>query len=189
MNRFWRVLLLSFMFHSLSGAATEVVWFDFRLNHSYADLEMSCDNFFIGSSLYFAAEIDSGKLTHAALHNTHRGEARDKAIQLSADTLAQIELYQDLQGKYWIKKLPLDATLFKWVLFHIPRGTFPQECLLPQALKSISLAPIVFEFDIKDLEEFRFSSSKRSSVTGLRQDGEKYDAKIQLVEQEFKDDK
>ena len=181
----WKILFAGMLVHSSIWAATDVIWIHFQLNHSYADLEISCNSVRTGTSLYFAAEVENGKLTSAVLSNTHWSDARTKSVKLGPDTIKQIEVFQDSKGKYWVKKLPLDGALLKWILFNVPPGTFPQLCLLPQPLKSISVSSVSFEFDPQDIEEFHFATSKNISVTGVRQDGSAYSAKVQLIEQEF----
>lgn len=107
------------------------------------------------------------------------------SLLLTQEELSQIELFSDSQGSYWVKKLPLNDRLLKWMLFMASHG-LPQICALLQKLQTISPAPITFEFEPEDLEEFQIGHSRKISFSGRLMDGDAYRAKMQLVQRKFR---
>ncbi len=179
MKLFGTILILILRYPS--AWATDVVWIQFQVNHSYSDSTISCVSSRRGNPLFFAAEVDNGKILRAAFHTTPNP---GRSLFVNLDEHPGIELFTDSQGRYWLKKLSLNGRLLKWALYSASHG-IPIICGLPQPLQSVSPAEVTYEFDPNEIEEFQFGYSKKSSVTGLRVDGKAYQAKLQLIQREF----
>ena len=166
--------------------ATQVVWVQFQLNHTYSDSTTNCESARMGSPFYFAMEIENGKATRAAFNSNMRPRGEDSRTVLTHDELKEIEFFLDSQGRYWVKRLPLTSRLIRWILFVTPQWGVPQFCVLPQPLKTTSPGSVLFEFGPEDLEEFQFAHSRKISLSGARLDGGAFRAKMQLVQREFR---
>lgn len=181
---YFRYLVIGFVISS-SLWATDVAWILFQVNHTYNDSTINCESARRGNTLYFATEIEEGKPTRAAFNSNLQPRGKDDTLTLTQEELSQIDLFSDSQGRYWVKKLPLNDRLLKWMLFMASHG-LPKICVLPQRLQTISPAPITFEFEPEDLEEFQIGHSRKISFSGVLLDGDAYRVKMQLVQREFR---
>lgn len=166
---------------------TDVLWLRFNINHTYKDLSTSCASVKPGGEVLLAAEHEDGKLGQVVLSNTPNLWPYSyiyKNLKLPSDLIARIELFKDSKGRYWIKKLPLEGYVLRWILYW---GTERYSyCPLPQPLWTISPAPVTYEFETGGIEEgILISYSQKISFLGQRSDGEKYEATMQLVQREY----
>lgn len=172
---------------STVASATDILWIHLNLNHSYHDVSTACSSVRPGGDLYFAAEHESGKFTRVVLSNYPYEWPFTfiyKKLELTAHEMSRIELFKDSKDRYWLKKMPLDGRVLRWILYWASERN--SLCPLPQPLQTIVPATVDFEFETDDINAgIALSYSQTISVSGIRSDGQTYDAKMGFVQREY----
>lgn len=183
-----KIIVLFALSLAAASQATDVLWIQMNVNHSYKDLSTSCKSVKPGGDLIFAAEHENGRLTRVVLNNFPYVWPYTyiyKSIELTKDQVSQVELFKDKKDRYWVKKFPLPGHVLRWILYWATAHF--SFCALPQPLWTISPSPVTYDFETEGIEEgILISYSQKLAFMGQRSDGEAYEATMQLVQREYK---
>jgi hypothetical protein len=172
-----------------NARAVDITWVKMDINFAYQDLSKSCYPQKSADELYLATEHEGDKISRIVISNyiyVWPYKYIYKSIELNREEIADSKLYRDAKDRYWIKNLKLNENSLKWILYWIPQKY--GYCTPSQPLKTLSAAPVLYEFETEGIDEgILISYSKYFSFSGQREDGQNYTAKLRLVQKEFKE--
>ena len=95
------------------------------------------------------------------------------------EELSGIDLFQDLNGNLWLKKLTSNPRLINWILWHAE--TRDSWCVPSQQLKTLGPMPHVFEFDTDELgTTYTKSFARPQKFKGALSHAGIYEVKLKL---------
>ena len=163
--------------------AADILWLKLTPGFTYKDISTACSTTHFPKTLYFGAEVDGGQANLAVLKDSTFEPVANK-IAFLKEELSGIELHQDKFDRLWMKNLTLSARLLGWVFTNA--GDSFGGCKPPQPLKTVSLAPFAFAFNVEGLgETVIFSESQLGTFKGQRKDGGAYVATVQWRQRQF----
>ena len=174
-------LLLFMALVSAGLDAAEFMTLQMHAFQRYRDADGYCESMRHDGEFILSAEIAGGKPTKVIISNfpyiwPYTYIYRSLRLLPSA-----LELTQDQEGRYWVKRLALIEPQLAWLIFW-PSERF-SSCRVPQGIVSSAPAPILFVFDTEDIDDgIHMSYSQRVDLAGHRNDGLKYETKLRLMQ-------
>ena len=181
-----KVILLA-LFWGTSVFGAEIRWIRLGLMEVYEDESVLCKASKPGEAIYFASEIENGKLARVVLSNYPKVwpyEPIYRSLDLLPQELGNIRLHRDSKGKYWLKEFPMTERMLKWMLYvGTQRSPF---CIVPQPLLSIGPVPARYEFETDGIDQgIDTSYSQRLDLTGKRADGGAFRVSVHWIQKDF----
>jgi len=162
--------------------AVEVVWMELQAGFGYRDETTACEvQSSFGNDVRLVLELEGDVAVRGRLK---RGAVLFpmKDLTLKPEELGAITLQRDPSGNAWLRRAELSERMVIW-LVHQLAGLI---CPLPQALKTVTAAPIPFDFEGKGLGvDSVVNPSREVRFQGTRKDGKPYRALLKLVQRQY----
>lgn len=166
--------LLALTFVLPLSAFADVVWMDIRADVAYRDPSTACtQKASIGSDVYLALEIQDGAVVRGKMR---RGMSMPTSeVTLTAEEAQSIQLQQDPNGGWWMKKWDASSRLTIFIMRNLG---FLGGCV-PSTVAQVDQTPVVFDFKATGLgEDLLLNISEKAKFSGKRKDGQPFKAEM-----------
>lgn len=178
-------LVFSLFLMVANAEATETLWLKLTTSLNYSTDDSACKSSGVnGNHFYFTATVENGKISKAIFQNHPRVFPYipiHRSISFPRALAEAIELFQDNQKRYWLKTLPLNSALIKWVLYYPGERAF--YCRVPEKVAEVAPESFTFHFDTQDLNDgILVSHAKSQNFSGTTASLTSFQAKVKLTE-------